>query len=194
MKSTLTTFNIADFCEVTHRTVQHWIASGKLIAYKTPGNHSRVKVEDLINFMKKYNMPIPPALEVYLRRKKRLLIVDDDESMVFVIKGTLEADKRYEIEEAYDGFVAGKKFAEFRPDLVTLDINMPKLDGFDVCKEIRKDPLNKDVKIVVISGINNEKEKKHLKDLGADAFIGKPFERKELISTIEELLGVNQEV
>ena len=73
-RDALTTFEIADFCQVTHRTVLQWITAGKLKAFRTPGNHSRVKISDCIEFMNKFGMPIPTALERFAQLKKKILL------------------------------------------------------------------------------------------------------------------------
>ena len=106
-KKALTTYAIADHCQVTPRTVIQWINEGKLKAYRTPGNHSRVQMEDFLNFLKKYNMPLPVEV-IPKTNKKRVLIVDDDKSMVDVIHRILKREKIYDLEVAYDGFEAGE--------------------------------------------------------------------------------------
>jgi two-component system response regulator VicR len=81
----LTTGEIADLCHVHLRTVLQWIHDGKLKSYRTPGNHSRVKVDDYIIFLKQYNMPIPDSLSSRGNTRK-VLIVDDDANMVSSLK------------------------------------------------------------------------------------------------------------
>ena len=186
----LTTGEIAQYCHMTYRTVLKWIASGKLKAYRTPGNHSRVEVKNFLDFLKQYNMPVP----VELRSngiKKRILIVDDDRGMVHAIKRVLVTGGKFEIEAAYDGFDAGRKFSEFKPDLVLLDIKMPGLDGYEVCSLIRKDTANKDVKILIMSGIIDEEGAKRVMKLGADDYLAKPFDNKELKMKLQNLFGWN---
>lgn len=185
----LTTFEIADYCKVTHRTVQQWIITGKLKAYRTPGNHSRVQAHDFADFLKKYQMPVPDEF-VYAQGKKRILIVDDDKTMVQLITKFLKPNSKYEIQSAFDGFMAGKKFAEFKPDLITLDIMMPYLNGDEVLREIRTNSKNAKVKIIVISGVNEMEKINKIKDLGVDEFIVKPFDRKVVVQAVERLLGV----
>ena len=144
-KEPLTTGEVAEYCHVTYRAVLKWIAEGKLKAYRTPGQHSRVSVNDFLDFLEKYHMPVPNGLQ-RTAEKPRILVVDDDRKIVQLVKKALEADERYEISTAYDGFTAGQKFCRFHPEVVVLDIMMPGLNGYDVCTTIRSDPANKDVK------------------------------------------------
>ena len=189
----LTTGEIAQYCNVSRRTIVKWINEGKINVYQTPGKHSRVKREDFLKFLKKYNMLIPEELSSN-GGKKKILIVDDDHAMVSTLKRILQVKSNYIIEVAYDGFSAGAKFNAFKPDVILLDIKMPKMDGFEVCSMIRKDPKNKDTKIIIISGHVDEGETKKMFELGADAFFPKPFESKELKEKIENLLEKDQSI
>ena len=186
-KKALTTYDIADHCQVTPRTVIQWINEGKLKAYRTPGNHSRVQIEDFWDFLKKYNMPFPEDV-MFKPKKKRVLIVDDDKSMVDAIHRVLKKEKIYDLEVAYDGFEAGEKFFVFKPDMVILDIKMPGLDGYQLCSRIRGNQKNKNVRILLISGIIDKKETIRVKESGADDYLAKPFSNKNLKVKIEELL------
>ena len=87
-KRALTTYDIAEYCQVTPRTAIQWINENKLKAYRTPGNHSRVAIEEFLSFLVKYNMPVPPELrfQVSDHARKRILIVDDDPGMVASIQ------------------------------------------------------------------------------------------------------------
>src|SRR5580704_1212315 len=109
-KEPLTTGEIAKHCHVTHRGVLKWVESGKLRAFRTPGKHSRVSIEDFLRFLKQYNMPIPAELQV-TSTKKRVLIVDDDRGIVNSLNRMLMLENKYTVETAYDGFQAGKKFS-----------------------------------------------------------------------------------
>ena len=187
-KKALTTYDIAEHCQVVPRTVNQWINEGKLKAYRTPGNHSRVQVDDFLNFLKKYNMPLPDDV-IIIKNNKRVLVVDDDHGMVDAIHRILLREKVYDLEVAYDGFEAGEKFADFKPDLVILDIRMPGMDGNQLCSRIRANQKNKDVKVLLISGEIGEKEINRIKESGADDFLEKPFTNKALKEKIEMLLG-----
>ena len=185
----MTTGDIARFCHVTDRAVLKWIDEGKLKAYRTPGHHSRVHVEDFISFLKEYKMPIPLELREGGSLKK-ILIVDDDKDMASAIRRALMLPGGYEIDVAYDGFTAGQKFAAFRPDLILLDIRMPGMDGYEVCARIRKDPANKHVKIIIVSGAMDMDGMARVMQLGANDYLTKPFRNEFLVLMVERVLEI----
>jgi excisionase family DNA binding protein len=184
----LTTGEVADFCHVTYRTVLKWVEEGKLKAYRTPGNHSRIDSNDFIEFLKKYNMPIPPEFREKQGQKK-ILIVDDDKNMANSIKRVLRNSADYDIELAYNGFDAGRKFIGFDPDLVILDIRMPGLDGYEVAKNIKETSSNHRVKIIAVSAFFEEEGKNRIMKTGADCCLDKPFSPQILIEKVQELLA-----
>lgn len=187
-KRPLTTGQIAKYCHVTHRGVLKWVESGKLKAYRTPGKHSRVSIEDFLVFLKEYKMPVPAELQASSVLNK-ILIVDDNRGIVHSLQRTLMMENKYSIEVAYDGFDAGKKFTSFQPDLVILDIYMPGLDGYQVYDSIRNDRDNKKTKIIIISGVSEPAGVQKIMDLGVDGFLQKPFSNEALKGLINRLLG-----
>ncbi|MCA9409431.1 MAG: response regulator, partial [Candidatus Omnitrophica bacterium] len=182
----LTTFEIAEYCKISHRTVQQWITTGKLKSFRTPGNHNRVEVKNFIEFLNEYKMPIPEELAYHLRTKKRILVIDDDPAMVLLIKEYLQEINNVDITEAYDGFSAGTKFAEFKPDLITLDINMPDINGYEVLRHIRFNSIKKNVKTIVITGECNASNQEQLQKLGVETIFLKPFSKIELLEKTKE--------
>lgn len=185
----LTSKQVAQYCHVSNRAVLKWIEEGKLKAYRTPGNHSRVSVEDLVAFLKQFSMPIPRDLDES-QRNRRILIVDDDPKIVDLLKVTLSVSRKFDIKTANDGFSAGQKFAGFKPDLVILDINMPVLDGYEVCAQILGNPENKKVQIMIISGELTDEARERLQKLGANAFMAKPFDLEKVKKKVNKLLGI----
>ena len=186
----LTTGQVAKYCHVTHRAVLKWVESRKLKAYRTPGKHSRVSVEDFVRFLHQYNMPVPADLQAAVgTARKKILIVDDDRGIVHSLQRTLLLENKYTVETAFDGFEAGSKFAAFKPDFVILDIRMPGLDGYQVCASIRGDPNNKNVKILAISGMSEPKEIQKIMDLGANDYLEKPFSNEVLQERVKRILG-----
>jgi PleD family two-component response regulator len=131
-------------------------------------------------------MPVPAELQPP-SKKKKVLIVDDDRGIVNSLRRALMLDNKYIIEAAYDGFQAGKKFSEFKPDFIILDICMPGMDGYQVCSNIRQDINNKHVKILAISGMSEPQEIKKIIDLGADDYLQKPFSNEILQQKIKSI-------
>ncbi len=184
----LTTGEIAQYCHVTHRAVLKWVAAGKLKAFRTPGKHSRVNTDDFLQFLKQYDMPVPKGLRQRDHVHQRILVVDDDRGIVHAVQRMLMMESTYIVEVAYDGFEAGQKFSDFRPDFIILDINMPGMNGYDVCAKIRKDPKNNNIKILAISGVYDTKEIQKIIDLGADDYLQKPFSNQGLHDKIKALM------
>ncbi|MBZ0166298.1 MAG: response regulator [Candidatus Omnitrophica bacterium] len=120
--------------------------------------------------------------------KKKILIVDDDEAMVKAMMRYLRLDGRFEIDFAYDGIQAGEKFIQLQPDLVILDLRMPRINGYQLCKAIKNDQLAKDVKVLVVSGVIDYEHPDNLAKLQADGILAKPFDNQQLKRKIDDLL------
>jgi len=114
----------------------------------------------------------------------RVLIAEDDLAMRNGLLEILEAEG-YDVVAAPDGAAAIERFAEAHPDFVLLDIMMPRLSGYDVCREIRK--RDRDVPIVFLSAKNEEIDKVLGLELGADDFIMKPFGMRELVARVRAI-------
>lgn len=185
----LTTGEIAQYCHVTDRAVLKWIDEGKLKAYRTPGNHCRVSVADFLRFLKGYHMPIPEEFRSASGAGRKILVVDDDREMVAAIRRVLASRKDIEVDVAYDGFTAGQKFTSFAPDLVLLDIRMPGMDGYEVCRNIRTDQSNRQVKIIILSGALDMDGMEKVMRLGANDYLTKPFRNEFLLMKVERWLG-----
>lgn len=119
---------------------------------------------------------------------KRVLIVDDETNIVISVE-FLVKQAGYELDIAHDGEEALAKVAQFQPDLVLLDIMMPKFNGFEVCRRIRENPAWQDIKIVMLTAKGREAEVTKGLALGADAYIIKPFSTKDLMSEVKRQLG-----
>ena len=120
--------------------------------------------------------------------KKRILIVEDEAEMVEMIKMRLEA-VGYEVLAAYDGPEGLEKAKKEKPDLIILDLMLPKMDGFKVCGLLKKDTRYANIPIVMFTAKAQEEDMVLGREMGADAYITKPFEPKVLLGKIEELIG-----
>lgn len=119
--------------------------------------------------------------------KKRILIVDDETDLVEMIKMRLEANK-YAVLAAYDGQEALDLTKKEKPDLIILDLMLPKIDGYKVCGLLKKDTRYAKIPIIIFTARAQEEDRKLGEELGAEAYITKPFEPKVLLAKIKELL------
>jgi len=189
MDDVLTVFKASQYCSVSSKTIINWIESGHIEAYKTVGGHRRIKKSDLENFMRKQGIPIPQ--EEMPEERKRILVVDDDPIIVETIVQSLEEDEYdYEVISASDGFEAGLQVNHFKPHLLILDIMMPDIKGYDVCKRIKGDEETKDTKIIVLSAYLDEEKFKKMKEYGADICFSKPLPLPQLKEEVARLLGL----
>ncbi len=190
----LTTFEISRYLRVDFTTVISWCESGKIKAYKTPGGHRRVEPEDLLAFLKQYNMPVPRELESRLKGVLKVLIVDDEPAIRRVVRRTLTRIlPGAELYEAQDGFEAGKLALDTLPHLVVLDLMLPGVDGFRICANLRNDERFKDTRILAITGQNTEENRRRIIKEGADDYLAKPFDIKELTEKVQHLLHIESE-
>ena len=189
MEDILTVFKASKQCNVSPKTIINWIESGHITAYKTVGGHRRIKQSDLVAFMTKQGIPIPEDTSV--EERTRILVVDDDPIIVETIVQSLEEDEHdYEVISASDGFEAGIQVSHFKPHLLILDIMMPDIKGYEVCKKIKNDEETKDIKIIVLSAYLDEEKFKKMKEHGADVCFSKPLPLPQLKEEVARLLGL----
>jgi CheY-like chemotaxis protein len=121
---------------------------------------------------------------------RRILIVDDEAGFTRLLKITLEGTKRYIVKEENDGSQALVVARQFRPDLVLLDIVMPKMDGGDVARQIGADPILKNVKIIFLTAIVSQREQAGMDGgIGGVPFMAKPVSLAALTAMIEQTLA-----
>ena len=124
-----------------------------------------------------------------MAEQKKILVIDDEEDMQKLLKMRLEQEN-FNIISANDGDVGVKVAEQELPDLILLDIMMPKMDGYTCLKEIRKLPKTKDIPVVMLSG----KEEEKVRDLFAfqkiSGYIEKPFELDDLVAKAKEVLKI----
>jgi CheY-like chemotaxis protein len=153
------------------------------------GGHRRIKRPDLEGFMRKQGIPIPQ--EEVVDERKRILIVDDDAIIVETIVQALEEEQYdYELISAADGFEAGLQVNHFKPHLLILDIMMPDIKGYEVCRKIKSNEETKDTKIIVLSAYLDDEKFKKMREYGADLCFSKPFPLPQLKEEVARLLGL----
>ncbi len=189
MEDTLTVFTASKYCNVSSKTIINWVEAGHIKAYRTVGGHRRIKKGDLETFMKNQGIPVPEEKD--MSASKKILVVDDDMIIVESIVQALEEDEfDYEVISASDGFEAGLQVTHFSPDLMILDIMMPDIKGYEVCKKIKTNPETKDIKIIVLSAYLDDEKFKQMKENGADMCFSKPLPLAQLKEEVATLLGL----
>ena len=120
--------------------------------------------------------------------KGKILVVDDEIYIVHILDFSLGMEG-YEVLTALDGEQALEKARAEKPDLIVLDIMMPKLDGYETCKRLKADPEVKDVPVILLSAKGRNVDQKVGFEVGADDYITKPFSPRKLVERINAILG-----
>lgn len=178
----------ADYCSISRGTILRYVKSGELKASRTPGGHNRIFKRDLESFILEKGMY--PLSNSHSSNKK-ILIVDDNPKTREVIIRILAA-KNYETETAASGYEAGIKVIRFKPQLIILDLIMPEMSGFEVCRRIREDAETTHIKILAITGYDNRENRDLIMAAGADDYLGKPVERDVLLRHVKDLFNVDR--
>ena len=177
-KLSFSTSEVAVYCHVTADTIRKWAEAGRIRVFKTPGGHRRIRREDLIRFLRENNIPVHEDLD---DSGVKILIVDDEKAVLSVIRRFLEMSKAaFEIEVAMDGYDAGHQLASFKPDVVFLDLRLPGIDGFEVCRRIKSSPEHASAKIIAMTGYYDGEEVERVIRLGALMCLQKPFTPDDL--------------
>ena len=182
---------VANICGVVNQTAINWIKNNHLKAFTTPGGQYRVYAEDLLDFLQNRGMRIPDELSTLVPQQTAadLLIIDDDESLNNMIKDYLGRKVTdVTIHQAFDGFEAGKLISEKRPTMVILDIGLPGVNGFKLCRSIKNDPEHSGIKVISISGLNSQEDENQIMREGADMFFPKPLDFPKLLEAVQQLL------
>jgi DNA-binding response OmpR family regulator len=124
---------------------------------------------------------------------KEILIVDDEPSIVVPIQFLME-QQGYSVLVAENGEDALDVIYKYKPDLILLDIMLPRIDGYEVCEIVRLNPEYRGIKIIFLTAKGREVEIAKGLSLGADAYITKPFSNTELVAKVQELLDNTNEI
>ena len=122
---------------------------------------------------------------------KRVLVVDDDRVIQQLLEVNLELEGYEVVATAADGKEALDKIAELKPDLVILDIMMPKMDGLEVCRRLRADPELAKIPVILLSARAQDMDIREGLEIGASAYLTKPFDPVELLEVVGRLVKGN---
>jgi diguanylate cyclase (GGDEF)-like protein len=137
------------------------------------------------------DIPSRPLAGEELSRKNKILVVDDVAVNVQLLT-TYLTSVGYEVATARDGEEALDKVVEAQPDLILLDVMMPKLNGFEVCERLKTDATTKIIPVIMVTALNEIEDKIKATESGADDFVSKPFNKLELLTRVKSLLRIKQ--
>jgi excisionase family DNA binding protein len=177
-KTFLTTGQVALACQVSIPTVKRWIREGHLAAFQVAGGHFRIEQAELDRFLAAHGIPRTET-------RPRVLIVEDEPPLVDALNEALQMEGRLDVEIARDGYEGLIKVGTFRPDVLILDVRMPGLDGFQVCRKVKADASTRDVQIIAITA--DVEARDGILAAGADAFLPKPFDLEALQAEVDRL-------
>ena len=184
MKNVLSTTQVATMLGVSSQTIANWIDQGQLRAARTPGGHRRVEAADLEEFLAARGMRLP---ESEPERQHTLLVVEDDPQVgPWLVLQLTTARPDLHVLLAPDGFRAGELVALQRPDTVLLDIYLPGLDGFEVCRRLKSRPETSGITVIAMSANDTPDVRDTILEAGAIAFLPKPVNLSRLLCAIAE--------
>ncbi len=122
---------------------------------------------------------------------RKILVVDDEPNLRELVSGRLEQNG-YEVTTAADGYQALTKVKQSQPDLIILDLMLPKIDGYTVCRMLKSSSETSEIPIIMFTARSAPDDERRGREMGADAYITKPFEPPVLLDRIAELLGEKQ--
>ena len=175
----------AKVCGVGRSTMWRWVKSGNVKTAVTLGGQHRISKANLESFIAENQ--VYPLLS-NSSSKEKILIVDDDIQIQELFTKVLSFNG-YQTEVASDGFEAGIKIMSFKPGVILLDLHMPGMDGFEVCKKVKENPATAHIKILIITGYGSDENRDRIMGAGADDYLAKPVSGTTLIEHVENLFS-----
>jgi CheY-like chemotaxis protein len=196
-KKLLKISEIANEAGVLPSTIRYYTDLGLLIVKgETPGGHrlydreSTLSAIRKIQFLNKQGHTMEDIKrELSASKKKKILVIDDEPETGDIITELVKLKfPEDEVRVVCDGFTAGRVLGEYLPDLIILDLMLPGVNGFEVCRQIRESKFLEGVKILSITGYDSPEHRQRIMDCGANDYLAKPMDLKVLTEKISQLL------
>ena len=154
-------------------TIRQWANKGWLKSQVTAGGHRRFSRRDVVGFARQRGI----ALNLSDSDDLRVLIVEDDVQVAaFLAEVLVERAHGVVTETAFDGFEAGQKTSSFNPHIILLDLMMPGINGFEVCRRLKSDPVTKMIEVTAMTGYCTAENVERILSAGARACLAKPLD------------------
>lgn len=191
--------SVADLAQVASSTIRHYTDLGlvRVAGYTDGGQRLYSKTETIerlnkIQALSRRGLTLP-EIKIAMEGKsksKKILIVDDEQEVSDLLLELIKSKfPDWQVRVAPDGFTAGRLIGEFYPDLIVLDLMLPGVDGFHVCKQIREDPLLTGIRVLAITGYDSDEMKDKIMACGADDYLAKPMDNRTFIESLQNLLS-----
>lgn len=182
-KTYLTPNEAADLLMVAPATLRVWSSKGLIKAQTTAGGHRRFAREEVERIRRE---------RAGMGNERRILIVDDEAPITRYLSALLGGIEGVVTEIAHDGFSAGRLVHAFHPDTLLLDLMMPGLDGFEVCRQVKADPATRDILIVAMTGYATPENTQRVLAAGAASCLEKPLDEASLLSALRLPLAASR--
>jgi excisionase family DNA binding protein len=187
MNKHLSTAQVARLLGVSDQSVANWIDRGKLRAGRTPGGHRRIEKQDLVEFLKRQKFRIPRELTA--SAAPTVLVVDDDPGVGTWLSQAIQSKRPdCRVLLAGDGYSAGEIVTAETPHVVLLDLYMPGLDGFAVCRKIKSRPATRKTVVVAITAHPSPEAEQAIREAGAAVYLTKPLDAEALHRVLQRYL------
>lgn len=179
-ESQLTSHQVGKLLQVSPSTVVGWINQGRLPASRTPGGHRRIRVADVRRFLDQHRMPVPTPLQSD-ESTHRIFVVDDEPAVIRTIQRICERyNPAWDVQGCADGIEALVQIGALQPDLVLLDIYMEGIDGFEVCRRLKRIPSLAELRIVAMTAYPSDEARARILDYGAIDYWVKPIQAEQV--------------
>jgi len=177
----LTPAQVGKLLSVSPITVRFWAKEGRLKFITTPGGHRRFERSEVERLAEG---------KLVAKKGNTIVIVEDDKQHADLLVEFIEVlYPEFGVEVAYSGFEAGSMIENIKPSLIFLDLVMPDIDGFAVCKHIRENEATKDTPIIAMSGFSQQEHIDKVIASGANAFLIKPIKLSVLKRSVDSFIG-----
>jgi excisionase family DNA binding protein len=193
-------FQIGKMLNVSRQAVNQWIDKGYIHSYRTPGGHRRVRRDDLLNFLKTRNIPVPAVLQEFVAGGApgaaaaavggpTVMMVDDDIDFSTLLISSLKKQFSDVDFQAFDnGFDALVSIGNNPPDVLTLDLKMPNINGLEICRRLKDNDLTREISIIIVTAHDTPEWRDALAQMGITQICSKSNPFNEIVDKIAETI------
>ena len=181
-----TTGQIARMSSVHINVVKKWIAEGLLRAYRLPAGHYRIPREAYLDFLLDNDLPVPDEVEPG-RARTKYLVIDDDPAQLTLLVDFLSRRPDAQVQSAKDGYEGLIQVGCFRPDIVFLDIAMPRMDGFSMLEAMTNSVPVITPKVVIVTGNKTPEVRSRMTRFDLAGCIFKPYTLQQIEDVLESV-------